>query len=52
MSSFVSWLPAVRLDSTLDRIGVWWATADAHDFGIMAVCVVVGAWFVMKYYTD
>ena len=52
MSSIVSFLPAVRLDLTLDRIGSWWAGADARDFGMMAVCIVVGVWFLTKYYAD
>lgn len=52
MSSIDSFVLAMRLDVTLDRIGSWWAGADARDFGMMAVCIVVGVWFLTKYYSD
>src|SRR5687767_12156980 len=52
MSSLPGLLPAVRIDLALDRIGTWWAGANAGDFGMMAVCIVVGVWFLTKYYSD
>jgi hypothetical protein len=34
--------------SMLDR----WHDADAMDFGILAISIIVIAWFVSKYYGD
>jgi hypothetical protein len=39
-SSFIS--------SALDH----WQTADATDYGVMALTVVVLGWFISRYYTD
>lgn len=52
MSAFVSSLLALRLDALFHRISSWWSHADAHDFGMMAIGIVVGVWFLTKYYAD
>ena len=45
-------IPALHLDYMFNDIGSWWANADAHDFGMMAIGIVVGVWFLTKYYSD
>ena len=45
-------IPALRLEYIFSDIGSWWANAGAHDFGLMAIGIVVGVWFLTKYYAD
>ena len=45
-------IPALRLEYIFNDIGSWWANADAHDFGMMAIGITVGVWFLTKYYSD
>jgi len=45
-------IPALRLELLFSDIGSWWANAGAHDFGMMAIGIVVGVWFLTKYYSD
>ena len=45
-------IPALRLEYIINDFGSWWANADAHDFGMMAIGITVGVWFLTKYYSD
>ena len=52
MSQFLSSTLAIRMHGLFDNIGYWWSHATPNDFGLMAVTIVVTAWFVTKYYVD
>ncbi len=41
-----------RVHSLFDDIGHWWSHATPNDFGLLAITIVITAWFVSKYYVD
>lgn len=41
-----------RMDGLLGDIEYWWHHATPNDFGMLAIMIVVSAWFVTKYYMD
>lgn len=41
-----------RLPAVFDEIGYWWSHATPNDFGMLAIAIVVSAWFVTKYYME
>ena len=43
---------AFRVEHMLDGISRWWDHATPQDFGVMAIVVIVGVWFLTKYYAD
>lgn len=52
MSAVFHYVPAISIESILEGIGLWWSNASAEDFGMVAAVVVIGVWFMTKYYVD
>jgi hypothetical protein len=45
-------LLAFRIDRLFDGVASWWASANADDFGALALATVVCVWFITRYYAD
>jgi len=41
-----------RMNFLIEDMVYWWDHATPNDFGMLAVAIVVAAWFVTKYYLD
>lgn len=41
-----------NINNLFEDIGMWWHRATPNDFGLLAITIVVTAWFVTKYYID
>ncbi|REJ74974.1 MAG: hypothetical protein DWQ34_07225 [Planctomycetota bacterium] len=52
MPAFFHSIQGVSIEHVLEGIGFWWANASAEDFGVVAAVVVIGVWFMTKYYID
>ena len=52
MLAVLQYVPAVSIEYLLEGIGFWWANASAEDFGMIAAVIVIGVWFMTKYYLD
>jgi len=45
-------MTAVITAQIVYHIESWWRNASAADYGALALCVVVCAWFLTRYYSD
>lgn len=52
MPQYLSTSLLFRMQALFDDIGHWWSTATPNDFALLAITIVVTAWFVTKYYVE
>jgi hypothetical protein len=52
MSHIFSTAHLFRMPGMFDDIEYWWSHATPNDFGLLAITIVVSAWFVTKYYME